>query len=98
MVSPVCDFDHPAAHTPNIRKHNSDSATAESTLDPMSISPGCEGDDSELVETGKLHTRCASPRRLTQELAQLLGGARFMVEVRQGFYLISSSTRFLAVV
>ena len=96
MVSSVCDFD-PAAPTPNFRKHNSDSAPTESTLDQMSISPGCEGDDSELVETGKLHTRCASPRRLTQELAQLLGGARFMVEVRQDFF-ISSSTGFLAVV
>ena len=55
----------------------------------MSISPGCEGDDSELVETGKLHTRCASPRRLTQELAQLLEGARFMVEVREGLLNIA---------
>ena len=52
------------------------------------MSPDCEGDDNELVESGKLHTRCASPRRLTQELAQLLEGARFMVEVRNGFFVI----------
>ena len=48
----------------------------------MSTSSGGEVDDNELVESGELHTRCASPRRLAQELASLLEGAQFMVEVR----------------
>ncbi len=48
----------------------------------MPESPDLNLDEGELVESGELHTKCASPRRLSQELEGLLGDAKFRVEVR----------------
>lgn len=40
-------------------------------------------DDSNMVVVSELHTKYASPGRLSRELENLLGGSGFQVEVRK---------------
>ncbi|KXJ88263.1 hypothetical protein Micbo1qcDRAFT_166920 [Microdochium bolleyi] len=42
----------------------------------------------------QVHSRCASPRRLSMELSQLVGPSQFTVEMRQSTYSIHSSIDF----
>ncbi|KAF4634378.1 hypothetical protein G7Y89_g3743 [Cudoniella acicularis] len=51
--------------------------------------------DSDMKVESELHTKYASPRRLSQELKDLLGGnVEFEVEMRHNVYNIKSSKPF----
>ncbi|KAH6663156.1 hypothetical protein B0J14DRAFT_609480 [Halenospora varia] len=61
----------------------------------MSTEKFASNNDNDMREQRELHTKYASPRRLSQELKDLLGGsAEFEVEMRHNIYNIKSSKPF----
>jgi hypothetical protein len=53
----------------------------------MSIDSDIAVEDSDMIVESELHTKWATPRRLSRELKDLLGdSAQFKVEVRKAFF------------
>jgi hypothetical protein len=82
-------------------------ATRHITIDTVTISVettefmprNCDiaVDDSNMVVVSELHTKYATPRRLSRELENLLGGSGFQVEVRKKmvYFLLQIRLTFL---